>query len=931
MSFVAGLERRALKITAGSLQNPPTWLREWMGGSGGPTASGKRVDEETALQYTAVLACVRIHAETFASLPWDVFRRLVRGRERATDHALWPLLHDAPNPEITSFTFRETAVTHEGTWGNSYAEIERNNAGRPIALWPIPPKRVKVKRNKQTKALEYHVTLPDGDGQVLARSQVFHVPWTSTNGVTGLSPIGLMREAIGLGLAAEEFGARFFGDGARLGAVFEHPGKLSDTAHKRLVSQIEDRHRGLSRAHRIALLEEGMKVHEVGIPPEDAQFLQTRSMQRGEIASVYRVPPHMIGDTEKSTSWGSGIEEQTLGFVVYSTVPRLVRWEQATQQQLFFPSERGEFYSKFLVEGLLRGDPLKRAQAREVQRRNGIINADEWREGEDMNPLPDGLGQVYTMPLNVGSLAKIAEQPADGKNSTRELRSATARRRIAESYRKVFAQAAERIVKREVADVRRAIARMLTRDAQSFSDWLEEYYRTQPEFAAEQVGPVYAAYAEAVNADAADEIGVEPGMTSEMETFVGALVAAFAARYGSGSLGQLRDVLAKAQEAGVDVAGAIDERLTEWQEKRPEKVASRETVQAGNAVAKKTWEEAGIEKLMWRAFGASCPYCRALNGKIVGIQESFLDEGDFKPEGVDEPLRSFGSVGHAPIHSGCLTGDSHISPGSRITAVTKRWFDGDVVTVHVASGHKLTCTPNHPILTPSGWLAAGLLEKGGHVIGDLRSERGSHRDRNHENVPSRIQDVVDSFRRQAEMVTVPVPVSAEDFHGDGKGSDVAVIWTNRLLMDGGNAPCDEHRREFALVTGNTESSRLPRLSGQALLSEGFEPSGGGDMSRSGLSLPFVGAHLGSSDKSRSAAIPGSNAVLDESLANSPARYPEFERQGIFGLPAHVKADQVVLVDRQPFHGFVYNLETETGWYVAESIVTHNCDCTVVPA
>ncbi|HXG36531.1 MAG TPA: phage portal protein [Dehalococcoidia bacterium] len=402
-------ESRATKITGGKLANPPLWMREFFGWLSGTTAAGVSVDEESALRYSALFACVRILAEDLGSLPLHLYEELEpRGKQKAKDHPLYEKLHDAPNPEISSMQWRETGQLHLGLWGNSYHEIEWNGAGEVEALWPITPKRVKVERKDRTGPLQYRIQLEEGQEKVLRREQVLHIPGLSLNGVTGLSPIALMRESIALGLAAEEFGARFFGNDARPGILLKHPGHLSDQGQKNLRASFEGNHQGLSKRWRLAILEEGMDVAEVGLPPEDAQFLETRKFQRSEIAGAYRMPLHMIGDLERATF--SNIEQQSLEYVVRTLRPWLVRWEQAIALQLLLPAERQRFFARFNVEGLLRGDVESRSKWYAAGRQWGWFNVDDIREFEDMNPLPDGKGQTYLMPLNMGPAPQTREE-----------------------------------------------------------------------------------------------------------------------------------------------------------------------------------------------------------------------------------------------------------------------------------------------------------------------------------------------------------------------------------------------------------------------------------------------------------------------------------------------------------------------------------------
>lgn len=401
------LERRSLNIP----EQPITSEALIAALTGPPASSGVRVDANTAMTSTAVFACVRILAETIASLPLLVYRRLEEGgKERDPDHPLYALLHDLPNPMMTSLELRENMVGHVCLWGNAYCEIEQNGAGRPIALWPMRPDTAQV---LEQNGKRWYLFTVAGEQRRLPQEDVWHVRGFGTQGHTGMSVVAQAREAIGLTLATERYGATFFGNDSRPGGVLKHPGKLTPNAAQNLKQSWEQAHQGLEQRHRVAVLEEGMEWQQIGIPPEDAQFLETRRFQVAEIARWFRVPPHLVGDVERSTSWGTGIEQQSIGFVVYTLRPWLVRFEQAIKRDLLTATQRERWFAEFLVDGLLRGDALTRARALAVQRQNGIINADEWREIENMNPLPDGQGKVYLVNQAMAGIDEAGERAGE--------------------------------------------------------------------------------------------------------------------------------------------------------------------------------------------------------------------------------------------------------------------------------------------------------------------------------------------------------------------------------------------------------------------------------------------------------------------------------------------------------------------------------------
>ena len=622
------------------------------------TAAGVDVTVESSLQSVAVFACVRILAETVASLPLVLYRRLARGKERATDHSLYSLLHDLPNPEMTSVELRETLMGHLALWGNAYAEIEYDNAGRVRGLWPLRADKVTPKR--QGGRLVYVVEMPIGPDETLPSDRVMHIRGLGYDGMVGYSPIGLARQAVGLALATEEFGARFFGNGARPGMVLEHPGKLSDEAYDRLKESWEMRHQGLSQAHRIAILEEGMKAEAIGIPPEDAQFLQTRKFQVTEIARLFRVPPHMLADLERATF--SNIEHQSLEFVIHTIRPWLVRWEQAIHRDLLSENERQTYFAEHLVAGLLRGDVASRYQAYATARQNGWMSANDIRELENMNPV-DG-GDVYLVPLNMVPADQVNEgysAPADGTRTLddaekRSRNLAKSRRRLAASWRRVMVDTTERVIRREVNDVRRAVRKYFgKRDAHQFSLWLAEFYEDHKAFWIRQFLPILLAYADQVGVSVADELGGDPRDNEDIQAFIDQYAEALATRQAGESRLQLQSLLDQAlQEGEADPVDVIEERLGEWEEKRPAKIAEHESRNALHAMMLAFYVLAGVTRYRWVASGENCPYCRELDGKIIGIEQTFVAKGEeLEPDGAERPLKKRHDVRHPPLHGGC--------------------------------------------------------------------------------------------------------------------------------------------------------------------------------------------------------------------------------------------------------------------------------------
>ena len=388
----------------------------------GPTTSGKTVNEFTAMQTTAVYSCVRILAEAVASLPLHVYRYKENGKERVYNHHLYHILHNEPNTEMSSFVFRETLMSHLLIWGNAYAQIIRDGAGRVVALYPLLPNKMTVSRDKNGEIYYIYTTTSDENpnfkdyGSVVLRKQdVLHIPGLGFDGLVGYSSIAMAKNAVGMTIATEEYGASFFANGANPGGVLEHPGVLKDP--KKVRDSWNEVYRGTANAHKIAVLEEGMKYQQIGIPPEEAQFLETRKFQINEIARLYRIPPHMVGDLEKSSF--SNIEQQSLEFVKYTLDPWVIRWEQAMQRSLLLPKEKQEFFIRLNVDGLLRGDYQSRMNGYSVARQNGWLSANDIREMEDMNPIPDKEGgNLYLINGNMTKLKDAGLFGGQGQSET---------------------------------------------------------------------------------------------------------------------------------------------------------------------------------------------------------------------------------------------------------------------------------------------------------------------------------------------------------------------------------------------------------------------------------------------------------------------------------------------------------------------------------
>jgi HK97 family phage portal protein len=641
----------SIKENRSTLKNPRKWLVDFFRG-GTETYAGKRVDEEKAMEVSAVFACVDRLSSAMAALPLQVYKDTEKGREKARNHFAYSLLHEQPNDELTSFTFRQLQMAHLLLWGNSYAEIERDNANRAKKLHPLPPWKVEPKKD-DSRGLYYELMV-DGKKRTLYQDQVLHIRSLGLDGLKGLSRIAMARQAVGLSMATEEYGARFFGNGAHPGGIVEYPETLSDEAYDRYKKDMRQKYEGLSKAHRLMLLEEGMKYHQTGIPPEDSQFLETRKFQLTEIARIYNVPLHLLQQHEKSTSWGTGIEEMNIGFVVFSLTPYLVNWEQELDKKVV--TTKGH-YAEHNVEGLLRGDSESRAEFYNTMFNIGAYSINDIREKENENEIGPA-GNVHYVPLNMIPAEEATNiEAGDDENNNRykkalkefrARRSATKRRNIRDRYKSKVRNAAEKVVGKEIKAIRKILEQEL-RNEQNFRDKIVSFYDEFPDEIQNEMRPVLKNMADDIAAEAASEINLEDYSIND---FFEDYMTAMAGGYTGYSRGQLLALMDEAVEKNKNAADLIEERLENWEEKRVEKVTTQQTVKVEGAISRTVFAAGGITKLVWIANPGACEICQEMDGAVVGIEQNFL--------GTDETIQKKGGYSasgpksHPPLHESCL-------------------------------------------------------------------------------------------------------------------------------------------------------------------------------------------------------------------------------------------------------------------------------------
>jgi HK97 family phage portal protein len=395
---------------------------------------------------------------------------------------------------MTSFIWRETKQAHLCTWGNAYSEMIKP-VGRG-STWRFEPRHPSMVKPKDVGDRIDYVIGPYGHERTVPGDRIIHIPGLGFDGIQGFSPIRMAKEAIGLGMAAEAFGAKFFGNGANAGGVLEHPEQLSDDAFSHLKESFDEQHTGIENAHKPLILEEGMKWTQLTIPPEDAQFLETRQFQVAEIARIFNLPPHKLRDLSKSSF--NNIEQESIDFVVTSIRPWLVRWEQELYRKLFVPMGDEDYFAEFLVDGLLRGDLQSRYRAYATARQWGWMSADDIRRLENMNALPDGQGKIYLIPMNMTPADQAGQKPPKEGVKSPQLPPARAehiRDQLDATFFDLFEAACRNVVKREINAGRRALRKVSEGEGMAgFRAWQDGFYERNVEVLNAAISPAVDAY-----------------------------------------------------------------------------------------------------------------------------------------------------------------------------------------------------------------------------------------------------------------------------------------------------------------------------------------------------------------------------------------------------------------------------------------------------
>lgn len=652
-------QARSLPTTASG------WRQLYWGGL--PTNAGPTVNEYTSLAHGTVYACVRLLSATIAALPLHLKRREGRTVETVDDHPLAVALHLQANQRQVAFQALQFLLASLFLRGNGLAIVQRNGVGEAAAYWPIRWDHVRVDVEAGEPIFIWRPTT--AAERVLRRGEFWHVHGLSTDGVVGLSPIAVQREAVGYGLALQEYGARLFSNGAAPSGVITHPERLgggdeeeADGIVRRLRTQFEDLYSGLGNAHRVAILEEGMKWEKMGIAPEDAQFLESRRFNRSEIAGWFGVPSHLIGADEKGEF---SIDTLSLEFVKFHLTPHLVLLEQTIARDLLTELEREELFAKFNTGGILRGDQKSRVENHASAITNGWMTRNEVRELEDLNPL-EGLDEPLA-PLNMapaGGSTGMGDPARAGRPDGMEGRGAEGRARLALVFRQPLEDLVGRLVAAEAREIRELVGKVFGpregrsaggrgQDVEAFLARMEQLHDPEGTFRAlilKRSRPIVASLARAMIDQASAEVGREPERAG-LEDWIDAAVGAFAARYAIASLRSVDAAMTAAPEAPHE---AVDEVLATWKEQRPGRAAAKESVHQARAAAREAFRRSGVTLIRWRARGDSCPFCLRLDGRVVAIEGgSFVGEGEeFHAEGRPS-LSPRTAIGHPPLHRGC--------------------------------------------------------------------------------------------------------------------------------------------------------------------------------------------------------------------------------------------------------------------------------------
>lgn len=628
---------------------------------GGGSYAGEVVNAESALSLSALWNGVLQISQMIASTKFLTYRFTADGKERAIRHPLYRVLDGMANAEMTSHTYKEISTQHCLLWGNHYAEKQFNEVMDVVALWPINPEKMKPVRNKKTGQLEYELKRPNGGQLIFPAWKIFHMPGMGFDGLMGYSVLNMASNSLGTSIASEKHAGSTFRNGASIKGVLKHPGKLDRRGEglKNLRESWQAVYGGAGAAGKVAILEEGMDFQPMQLNPQDLQLLETRTFNVLEIARWLNMPPHKLKELTRSTF--TNIENEQLSYYTDTLFPWYTRWEESVKWQCLQEDEHDKYFVEFMIDSILRADIKTRNESFEIMRRNGALNADEWRAKINMNPIGGKAGDVYWMPLNVvdansGGIMPESAQPTEEQNALpdveqRSIRSVASRKSAAVRFEPVFRGITNSILERERREVMRIAKRTLTqRTVADFEEAIDTYYAELFPFVRGQFARAYTPYAEVIYPMAADEVNASDTPDFAFEQYRDEYTDNAALHYTNSSRGQLKSVAREAEEP----IEAIEKRIGEWEATRPEKVAKAETVDGEAGFAMFVYL-ANAFRVRWVTVGATCPYCRSLDGRTIGRGGAFVEAGtQWEPAGAENgPIAITSSVRHPRAHEGC--------------------------------------------------------------------------------------------------------------------------------------------------------------------------------------------------------------------------------------------------------------------------------------
>lgn len=625
--------------------------------------SGVIVNENKAMTYMAFFGCVRVISETIATLPLKTYKN-TDDKETARDHPVYQLLKTRPNEKMSAYTLKQITGYHITTWGNAYWYLEFGNDMRLKEVIPLLPDRTSPVLTQSGEIV--YKTIINNKERWFDSSQIAHFKGPSFDGLVGLSSIRLMKETLGLGIAANEYGARFFGQGTHLGGVLESPNKLSDEAYKRLKEDIA-RNGGIANSHKLKILEEGLKYTSLGLPPGDSQFLETRKFQTGEIARFFRVPPHKIGDLEK-TSYNS-IESQGIEFLTDTLAPYLTMMEQELNYKVFKNGEIGKYYVEHDVNAILRGDTAGRYQAYAIARQWGWMSANDVRKKENEPPVEGG--DIYFVPLNmvpstmVGKMQPVMTEDKrhlayfeefnvakvnEKRHSKVEVRSANKRFLLVAQYRKKFTDVIEDFTKVEVQEMKRQVKKHLN-ERSSVEDLFEDikkFYDSHRGEIDSKYRSLMNSYLNELRNVLEDELNRKISL-KELEEDIDKYVNAYVNRHITSNMSELNKVI----EAQTELEDKdYDNALNDLGQRSVNMEAMEESTRSSNYFAMLAYSAYKV-KARWVTTGSSsCPICRQMDGKVVSAGKPFIQKNDQIKDG-DLVFSSSYERKHPPLHTGC--------------------------------------------------------------------------------------------------------------------------------------------------------------------------------------------------------------------------------------------------------------------------------------